>query len=117
MKVVERNECSRPVLRLWLLLLIFPFFVGTTTASFGQAVRVSITINTVSNHGCFDRVSPGGACTKPDMMVRVAIFQADGTQIPCPDTIPIKNFDNIGPLPSCASKLAVAPFNILISLY
>jgi hypothetical protein len=98
-----------------LVVLLASVLATPPIPSFAQAARVSITINSVNNHGCFDRI--GLVCTKPDMMVRVAVLQSDGTQIPCPDTVPIKNYDNIGPLASCSGVLAVTPFDLLITLY
>ena len=97
------------------VVLLASVLATSPVPSFAQDARVSRTIDSVNNRGCFDRV--GLVCTKPDMMVRVALLQSDGTQVGCPDTVPIKNFDNIGPLASCSGVLAVTPFDVLISLY
>ncbi len=60
-----------------------------------QAARVTVTINSVRNRACIDQLI---FCGKADMLVRVALRQPNGTLVACPDTTPIANFDNIGPL-------------------
>jgi hypothetical protein len=79
-----------------------------------QAARVSVTINSVNNRACIDQ---NPFCGKPDMMVRVALRESDGTQRACPDTVPVANFYNIGPLPSCAAKLVTTPVDLIVTIF
>jgi len=80
-----------------------------------QAARVSITIDSVRNRGCFDRFL--FFCGKPDMQVQVFLRESDGTQRMCAGTSPLQNLDNIGPLASCSNVLVTTPFDVLVSLF
>lgn len=79
-----------------------------------QAARVSVTVNSINNRACIDQFI---FCGKADMMVRVALRESDGTQRMCPDTVPIANFDNIGPLASCAAILVATPVDLVVTIF
>src|SRR4051812_31612400 len=95
---------------------VFPILVMSWGASgaYAQAARVSVTINTVNNLACIDQFI---FCGKADMMVRVELRQSDGKTVSCPDTIPIANVDNIGPLPSCSGQLVSPPVDLIVTIF
>lgn len=96
-----------------LVVLLFAALCWAPTAA-AQAARVSVTINAVNNRACIDQFI---FCGKPDMMVRVALRESDGTQRACPDTVPVANFDNIGPLASCAAVLVATPVDLVVTIF
>ncbi len=110
--VKSQTPCSRTTLFAAVIsgLLLFSL---TSNAS-AQVSRVSVTINTVNSKACVDQFI---FCGKADMMVRVGLRQPDGTMTFCPDTTPIVNFDNIGPLSSCSGVPIEPPFDVVISLF
>jgi hypothetical protein len=75
---------------------------------------VTVTINSVNNRACIDQFV---FCGKPDMLVRVALRESDGTLRNCPDTMPTVNLDNIGPLASCSAQLVTSPVELVISVF
>lgn len=80
-----------------------------------QLSSVTITIDSITNRGCFDRIIV--FCTKPELTVRIGLRQRDGTIVRCSDTAPATNIDNvIGPIASCAGKRVETPFDLVVSV-
>lgn len=83
--------------------------------SYAQLSSVTVTIDSITNKGCFDRIIV--FCTKPELTVRVGLRQRDGTIVRCPDSAPATNLINVtGPIASCAGKRVEAPFDLIVSI-
>lgn len=109
-----RRTCLSLVRHKWLFIALFLLEAMHYTPRAEAAARVTVTIDSVNNRACVDQFI---FCGKPDMMVRVSLRESDGTRINCPDTTPIANRDNIGPLPSCASELVTLPVELIVTVF
>ena len=98
----------------WLYIALFLLEAMHYAPRAEDAARVTVTIDSVNNRACVDQFI---FCGKPDMMVRVELHESDGTRISCPDTTPIINRDNIGPLPSCAAELVTLPVELIVTVF
>jgi hypothetical protein len=110
-----RARSSRADVRAGLMLCGLALAAVAPQPAAAQAARVSITIDSITNRGCFDRFL--FFCGKPDMLVRVFLRESDGNQRMCADTTPTRNLDTIGPIASCSNVLVTTPFDVLVSLF
>ena len=105
-------------MRQWQRICTFMVFVASLVApgmARAQLSSVTITIDSITNRGCFDRIIV--FCTKPELTVRIGLRQRDGTIVRCPDTAPATNIDNvIGPIASCAGRRVETPFDLVVSV-